>query len=80
METEFKKGDCVQLKHGVGPEMSISELYTITNEAQCTWFDPKKSRFEIQTLSLNVLKSCSPKPSAEDKLKLMQEIFPPRNL
>jgi uncharacterized protein YodC (DUF2158 family) len=61
MGTEFKIGDCVRLIHGYTPDMTVAEIFAATNEAKCTWYDPKTKKIITQDLSLNVLKHCPEK-------------------
>jgi uncharacterized protein YodC (DUF2158 family) len=78
MDIEFKEGDCVQLKHGDSYKMTIAEVYELTKEAKCIWLNPKTRKNEIQHLPFSVLKHCPKEPTAEEKLKIAKEIFPPR--
>ena len=76
----FKVGDCVQLKHGATPEMTISEIWEDLKEAKCFWHDPKKTQ-EIftQTLPFSILKHCPTQMTSEETIKVINEIIPKRN-
>lgn len=79
MDTDFKVGDCVQLKHGHLFDMTIAEIFESTKEASCFWTDPKTRKNETQHLPLSVLKHCPKEMTEQEKLQRAQEIFPPRH-
>jgi protoporphyrinogen oxidase len=78
MDTDFKVGDCVQLRHGETDQMNIAEIFELTKEAKCIWRDRKTGNNKIQDLPLSVLKHCPKEMTEEEKVRLMQEIIPPR--
>ena len=63
METEFKTGDCVELKYGLeSPKMVIDQLFVYQGDkrAVCKWFAKESGKFEKEAFSLNSLKKCEP--------------------
>ena len=80
MESKFKEGDCVQLKHGASPKMNVTNIsinpFTQGTDIKCTWYE--KSKMESQTFNEEILRPCEKEPTNEQKIKAMQEIIPPR--
>lgn len=62
-EVQFKKGDCVKLKHGNSPEMNVNEVKEIPItrriEVWCKWFNSNEQKFEYESFAPEVLVSCS---------------------
>jgi uncharacterized protein YodC (DUF2158 family) len=61
MQTEFKTGDCVELKYsGGGIQMVIDQLFTYQGEDRsiCKWYNKAISKFDKEAFSLNALKKC----------------------
>jgi uncharacterized protein YodC (DUF2158 family) len=61
-QTNFKVGDCVQLKHGGGNiKMTINYLepYGSLIRASCKWFNEKTDKFENEVIYVDALKPCS---------------------
>jgi uncharacterized protein YodC (DUF2158 family) len=59
---DFKEGDCVQIKHGEGPKMTIKEIAEYPMEsgpqANCVWWDAKSNGYKNQLFALHMIKSC----------------------
>ncbi len=79
MPTNFKEGDCVQLINGYTPSMTVARVFDDLKEVSCTWYDTKTQEMKSQDLPMSVLKHCPKELTEEQKLKIMQEIIPPRN-
>jgi uncharacterized protein YodC (DUF2158 family) len=61
MATEFKTGDCVELKYGGGDiKMTVEEVDNFSEgyRALCTWYDKTTKKFEKQLFIPDTLKPC----------------------
>lgn len=72
MSVIFNVGDCVQLKHGNSPKMTINEvspnqIQNIT-EIQCTWFD-EKNVLQYRTFNSELLKPCTKELTEEEEIE-----------
>ena len=76
---EFKEGDCVLLKNGPSRKMTISHLFEELKTASCVWYDEKHDVNVSEDLPISVLKHCPRELTEAERVKIMQEIIPPRN-
>lgn len=61
MATEFKAGDCVELKHGGGGiQMTVEEVDTFSEgyRALCRWYDGTAKAFKKELFVPDTLKPC----------------------
>lgn len=78
MPTEFKEGDCVMLKYGSYRQMTLTHLFEELNSATCAYEDENHKILVSEDFPLVALKHCPREVSAEERIRIMQEIIPPR--